>query len=81
MAKQRTRYTSLSDWLDRTGTQQQTLARLAHMPDSTISQLLRGSRRCSLQNALRLAEITGVPVENLVEWPRFHQARRTRRAA
>jgi plasmid maintenance system antidote protein VapI len=70
MKRKRT-YRSLHEWLDRTGTPQYVLARRAKITDSTLSMLLRGSRRCSLDVALRLGEITGVPVEKLVEWPKF----------
>jgi plasmid maintenance system antidote protein VapI len=68
-------YRSLHEWLDRTGTKQQTLARRAGVTDSALSMLLRGSRRCSVVVALRLEEITGVPVKNLVAWPRVHSER------
>jgi len=74
-------YASLADWLDRTGTQQQTLARKVGVKDSVISQLLRGSRRCSLVTALKLEAVTGVPVEKLVEWPRFQKPENTNRVA
>ena len=80
MKRKRT-YRSLHEWLDRTGTQQQTLARLAGIPDSTLSQLLRGSRRCSLAVALKLSGITKVPVEKLVEWPKFRGSRKDNHAA
>ena len=64
-------YSSLQDWMERTGTNQAELARRAKMPKSQLSMLLKGSRRCSLERALVLSEITGVPVEKLVEWPRL----------
>lgn len=63
-------YTSLQDWMERTGVSQSELARRAKMPQSQLSQLLTGSRRCSIMRALTLAKVTGVPVEKLVEWPK-----------
>lgn len=81
MPKRKHEYRSLHEWLDRTGTQQQTLARLIGIADSTLSMLLRGSRRCSLPLAMRISEVTGVPVEKLVEWPKFQPRRRSDHAA
>lgn len=81
MPKRKPSYGSLHEWLDRTGTQQQTLARLIGIADSTLSMLLRGSRRCSLPLAMRIADITGVPVEKLVEWPKFQPRRKSDHAA
>jgi plasmid maintenance system antidote protein VapI len=77
----RSPYQSLHEWLDRTGTQQQTLAKIIGIADSTLSMLLRGSRRCSLPLAMRISEITGVPVEKLVEWPKFQPRRKSDHAA
>lgn len=68
-------YSSLQDWMERTGTTQAELARRAAMPQSQLSQLLKGSRRCSLMKALVLSRITGVPVEKLVEWPKLRMKR------
>ncbi len=70
MVKPKRTYRSLQEYLDRTGTQQKTLARRARISEPFMSQILRGSRRCSLENALRLWEVTGVPVEKLTRWPR-----------
>lgn len=68
--RKKPRYDSLHDWLDRTGTQQRILAKLARMSPGHLSMILRGSRRCSLQRALLLSTITGVPIERIAEWPR-----------
>jgi antitoxin component HigA of HigAB toxin-antitoxin module len=64
----RREYVSLQDWLERTGTPVQTLAKLAGMDRTHLSRVLSRSRRCSLDAALRLHRVTGVPVEKLVEW-------------
>ena len=68
-------YTSLQDWMERTGTTQGELARRAGIPQSQLSQLLKGSRRCSIMKALALSKVTGVPVEKLVEWPKVRVKR------
>lgn len=83
MKKRRTRrtYKSLHEWLDRTGTPQFKLARMADISEPALSMLLRGSRRCSLVKALRLSEVTGVPVENLVAWPKFQDSEKNASAA
>lgn len=73
IVKQKRPYTSLHEWLDRTGTPQRVLAKRAGMTDSHLSMLLRGSRRCSLVKAIKLEDITGVPVRNLVRWPQYHE--------
>jgi transcriptional regulator with XRE-family HTH domain len=61
-------YASLQDWLERTGTPQITLARLAKISPAYLSRILSRSRRCSVEKALKLSSVTGVPVEKLVEW-------------
>lgn len=63
-------YTSLQDWMERTGTTQSKLAALAGIKPPTLSMLLKGSRRCSIRVAMQLSAVTGVPVEKLVEWPK-----------
>ena len=63
-------YRSLQDWMERTRTNQTKLAELSGMTQSHLSYILTGARRCSIQNALKLSAITGVPVEKLVEWGR-----------
>jgi plasmid maintenance system antidote protein VapI len=35
-----------------------------------ISNILKGSRRVSLDLAIALNELTGVPIKTLAEWPR-----------
>lgn len=79
--KKRQTYRSLHDWLDRTGTPQYVLARMCEISEPALSMLLRGSRRCSLVKALRLSEVTGVPVEKLVEWPKVHDPGKSQKIA
>lgn len=61
-------YASLQDWLERTGTPQVTLSKLTGIKPPHLSKILSRSRRCSIEKALILSEVTGVPVEKLVEW-------------
>jgi len=67
--------------MERTGTTQTELADRAKMPKSQLSQLLKGSRRCSIMTALRLAAVTGVPVEKLTAWPKVTVKRSFRAVA
>ena len=65
---------TLNDWMQRTGTNgRQLLALLAQagrpLTAGTLSSILSRSRRCGLRTAQKLHEITGVPVESIVEWP------------
>lgn len=62
--------------MERTGTTQARLAELAGIKSPHMSSILKGSRRCSLDVALRLAAVTGVPVEKLVQWPKIPVVRR-----
>lgn len=71
-------YTSLQDWMERTGTNgRQLLALLregGYVHPATgnpisaghLSNILKGSRRCSLRIALALHEVTGVPIRAIV---------------
>lgn len=74
-------YTSLQDWMERTGTNQAELARRAGMTKPHLSMILKGSRRCSLEKALVLSKITTVPVEKLTEWPKIPVVRTFRSVA
>lgn len=58
----------LHDWMERTNTTGTTLGELAGISQPHMSRILARKRRCSLEKALNLARITGVPVENLVQW-------------
>jgi transcriptional regulator with XRE-family HTH domain len=61
---------TLQEWMEREGVNGAELARRAKIPQSMVSMILSGSRRCSLKNAITLHAITGVPVENLAKWPK-----------
>ena len=61
---------TLQEWMEREGVSGSELARRAKKPQSWISMILTGSRRCSLKDALVLHAITGVPVENIAKWPK-----------
>lgn len=56
--------------MEREGVSGIELARRSKLPPTYISMVLRGSRRCSLKHAVTLSAITGVPVENITEWPK-----------
>lgn len=66
---------TLQEWMVATGTNQTALRRLVlthagiAISKGQMSDILSGSQRCSLERALVLCEISGVPVEKLVEWP------------
>ena len=69
-------YESLQDWMERTGHNQTALRRLVAEQTGVVisaphmSGILTGRWRCSLEKAIALSRVTGVPVEKLTEWPR-----------
>lgn len=83
---------SLQEWMERHGIN--ALELIAAVKAETgrsisptmMSFILRGSRRCSLQNALVLHAVTGVPIKTLEQWPKIPKqvkfsGRRSKRAA
>lgn len=62
--------TTLQEWMEREGVSGVELARRAKMTPSYVSMVLRGSRRCSWKKAVVLHSLTGVPVENIMQWPK-----------
>jgi len=52
-----------------TGTNQRALAAKVGCKQSHLSNVLSKSRRCSLYLALRLMQVTNVPIENIAAWP------------
>lgn len=67
---------SLQEWMEREGCTAERLLQMVRrktgrdISRTMFSFILRGSRRCSLQNALALHAVTGVPIDTLTEWPR-----------
>lgn len=67
---------SLQEWMDRTGNNSVRLSELVRaqtgrrISPTMMSFILRGSRRCSIVNALALHAVTGVPIKALREWPK-----------
>jgi len=61
-------FTSLQDYMERTGTNGDDLCRLMSesgypMGRGYVSNILKGSRGCSLRTALQMSRVTGVPVD------------------
>jgi transcriptional regulator with XRE-family HTH domain len=61
---------TLQEWMQREGVNGAELARRAKISQSLLSMILSGSRRCSLKNAVTLNAVTGVPAENIAQWPK-----------
>jgi transcriptional regulator with XRE-family HTH domain len=61
---------TLQEWMEREGVSGVELARRTKLKPSMVSMILRGSRRCSWKNAVALHAVTGVPVQNLMTWPK-----------
>ena len=62
-------YASVPLWLQATGTSQAQLAEMVRVSPSHLSNILSGSRGCSLRIVLKLSQITNVPIENIVTVP------------
>lgn len=60
-------YANIWDWMERTGTNQAQIAAMTKIKRSFLSLILSRSRRCSLENALKLSAVSGVPVEKLFD--------------
>lgn len=75
------RYKSLIDYMERTGTNHTRLLQMVNaklaaatrppISPQLFSMMLRGSRRCSRENAWAFYVVTGVPMEELIRWPRY----------
>jgi len=67
---------SLQEWMERTGTNAESLLELVRrdtghsISRTMLSFILRGSRPCSRMNAIHLHAVTGVPIKALCEWPK-----------
>jgi len=81
------RYKTLYDYMERTGTNATRLLQMVREKEYIIidkthfSMILRGSRRCNREYALALHNITGVPIEELVRWPRYAKTENSESAA
>ena len=64
--KHRRTYPNLSRYLEATGQTQQDLAATLGVSQGYISKLVRGLQEPSLKEALRIADLIGVPVESLL---------------
>jgi hypothetical protein len=72
--------------MERTGTNGRQLLALMRergedMSEGHLSNILKGSRRCSLGKAIVLHEITGVPIPSIARWPHVPESRTSRSAA
>lgn len=85
------RYKTLVDYMERTGTNHTRLiaqvnerlsaASRPPLSPQLFSMILRGSRRCSRENAWALFVVTGVPMEELIRWPRYAEDENSRSVA
>lgn len=75
-----TRYATLQEYMEKTGTNQTRLIQLVKdmtgrdISKGMLSLILRGSRRCSRWNAFALHVVTGVPMAELTRWPRYTES-------
>jgi len=82
-----TQYTTLVDYMERTGTTAERLLEEANkrlrggqkMSRTLFSYILRGSRRCSGEKAWAICQITGVPMEELTRWPKTPRSTKLRK--
>lgn len=66
MGNKKSRLPELRAWMKRTGTTQKALARLLGIGQAQVSRYINGSRNLSIEHAIDLALLTGVPVEKLL---------------
>lgn len=88
MAKKVTEYASIQEWMEKQGRNGRQLIRLVHdrypdvrLSEGHLSNILKGSRRCSLRLAVALHEITRVPITVLAKWPHVDEKQTSRSAA
>lgn len=67
-------YTSLTDWMERKRVNGERLREMLQergisLSKGHLSNILKGSRRCSLKLAIDLHELTGVPIKAIAQWP------------
>lgn len=56
-------FASVEAWMEATGTNQKQLAKLLHMSQPHLCNILKGHRKPSLDLAFAIARLTNVPVE------------------
>jgi transcriptional regulator with XRE-family HTH domain len=71
---------TLNEWMERTGTTGNRLIELLKAEGYSLSRghlsnILKGSRRCSLRTAIALHEITGVSIKSIARWPSLRDDR------
>lgn len=59
------RYTSLADYLEKTGMSRAELARRIGVSAGQVSQYVRRNHSPNLDTALRIVKVTGIPIERL----------------
>lgn len=70
---------SLQEWMERTQTNASRLLTILRaktgktISPMMMSYILRGSRRCSLVNAMALHAVTKVPIDTLMQWPKVSE--------
>lgn len=72
--------------MERTGTNGRELLALLRqrgyaLSAGHLSNILKGSRRCSLRMAVALNEVTDVPIKAIAEWPTVRNTRQNQSAA
>lgn len=77
---------TLQEWMQQTGTNATMLLEMMRAKGWSyshghMSSVLTRSYRCSAILAIRLNEITGVPIKNLMAWPPARNSRTSRPAA
>ncbi len=63
-------FATIPAWMDATGTSQRELAKSLSISQSHLCNVMRGNRKASLDLALRIAELTNVPVEIIAKLAR-----------
>jgi hypothetical protein len=77
---------SLNEWMERTGTSGDRLIQMLRdegysLSRGHLSNILKGSRRCSLRTAIALHDITGVSIKAIAMWPKDRESRTSQSAA
>ena len=77
---------SIQEWMERNGVNNRDLIALLRdqgcdISAGHLSNILKGSRRCSLRKALALHEVTGVPIRTIADWPHVRPNRTSQSAA